>query len=256
MSDPKRINVYDSRSAAYQQAFQVFLDHTDQKATAREWLDRLVQGMPSRELLVDAGAGNGKVTAWFSDQFQRTIAIEPNPYLCDELRQTCPTAEVLPETILAARPPASADLVLCSHVFYYLPAAEWMAHLDQLASWLAPGGVLVVVLQNHRTDCMRMLEHFFGHSFDLSELSCRFQTKRGEAYHVEMETVPARIVTTAFEPAVTIGEFMLNLIPVPNPPEMDALEAYVRDHFADPAGGFRLSCDQDFLQIRPRPEHG
>jgi trans-aconitate methyltransferase len=115
--------------------------------------------LPSRDLLVDAGAGNGKVTAWFTREFKRTLAIEPNPYLCEELRGSCPTAEVLPDTILAAQPTAAADLVLCSHVFYYIDGAEWMRHLERLAAWLAPHGVLVV-LQNHETDCMRLAGAF------------------------------------------------------------------------------------------------
>jgi hypothetical protein len=245
------VNVYDSQSAAYQRAFQVFLDHTDQKAKARDWLDHLVRGLPSRDLFVDAGAGNGKVTAWFTDQFQRTVAIEPNPYLCEELRHTCPTAEVLPETILAAQPPASGNLVLCSHVFYYIPGSEWMPHLERLASWLAPDGALVVVLQNHRTDCMRMVDHFFGQRFDLSELSRRFQATTGGDYNVEIETVPARVVTADLDAAYTVAEFMLNLLPIPHPPARSDLENYVQEQFADPAGGFRFSCNQDFLQVRP-----
>jgi SAM-dependent methyltransferase len=252
MNASERVNVYDSQSAAYHRAFQVFLDHTDQKARAREWLDRLVQAMPSRDLFVDAGAGNGKVTAWLTDQFQRTVAIEPNPHLCQELRQSCPEAQVLPETILAANPPASADLVLCSHVFYYIDGAEWMPHLDRLAAWIAPGGVLVIVLQNHQTDCMRLLEHFHGRRFDLSHLTARFEAARGDRYSIELQTVPARVATPDLDSAYTVAEFMLNLLPMPDPPARRDVEAYVREQLADPTGGFRLSCDQDFLQIRPR----
>src|SRR5262249_48678316 len=156
MNPSALVNVYDSQSAAYQRAFQVFLDHTDQKAKARDWLHQLVQRLPARDLCVDAGAGNGKVTAWFSHYFRRSVAIEPNSHLCAELRRTCPTAEVLPTTILAAQPPAAAKLVLCSHVLCYIPELERLLHLEKLASWLAPGGVLVVIVQNGRTDCTRM----------------------------------------------------------------------------------------------------
>jgi SAM-dependent methyltransferase len=251
MADSKLVNVYDSRTAAYQHAFQVFLDNTDQKAKAREWLDHLVQGLPSRQVFIDAGAGNGKVTAWFADRFRQTIAIEPNPYLCDELRRTCPTAEVLPETILEARPSASGNLVLCSHVFYYLPRSDWMLHLEKLASWLAPNGVLVVMLQNHRTDCMRMQDHFFGQRFNLSELANAFQAAKGEHYRVEVETVPARVATADFDSAYTVAEFMLNLLPISRPPSRRDVEEYVREHFRDSAEGYRFSCDQDFLRIQP-----
>jgi hypothetical protein len=112
--------------------------------------------------------------------------------------------------------------------------------------------VLAVVLQNHRTDCMRMLGEFFGQRFNLSELGSRFQAMRGDLYTVELETVPAYVVTPDLESAYTVAEFMLNLLPMPDPPPRRDLEAYVRNHLAAPAGGYHFSCDQDFLRIRPR----
>ena len=92
MNDVARVRVYDSQSVASHQAFQVFLEHTDQKVNARRWLDALVQTLPVRRAFLDAGAGNGQVTAWFLEQFERTIAIEPSPSLSAELRRTCPGA--------------------------------------------------------------------------------------------------------------------------------------------------------------------
>jgi hypothetical protein len=252
MSNSALVSVYDSQTDAYHRAFQVFLDHTDQKDTARAHLDLLVQGLPSRRVFIDAGAGNGKVTAWFIDQFQRTIAIEPNASLCEELRHTCPSASVHQEVILAAQPTAKGDLVLCSHVFYYLDRAEWIQHLERLVSWVSPEGVLAVIMQNHETDCMHLLEHFFSQRFSLSELATIFQEYGGDRYQIEVETVAAQVTTTDFEAAYTIAEFMLNLLPMPRPFTRSALEEYVRRHFTTATGSFRFSCDQDFLQIRPR----
>lgn len=252
MNTTERVSTYDSQSPAYHRAFEVFLAHTDQKTKARDWLKGLVHGLPARQMFVDAGAGNGKVTTWLLADFQRTIAIEPNPSLCDELRRTCPTAEVLPQKILEARLSVLADFVLCSHVLYYIDAADWMTHLEKLVSWLAPEGVLVVVVQNRDTDCMQMLGHFFGHRFDLSELASRFEALRGRHYRVEIVTVPAQVATADFDSAFIVAEFMLNLLPMPHPPPGRILEEYVRKHFASSRVGFRFSCDQDFLTIRPR----
>jgi hypothetical protein len=145
-----------------------------------------------------------------------------------------------------------ADLVLCSHILYYIDAAEWMPNLEKLASWLAPGGALVAVVQNHNTDCMRMLSHFLGCRFNLPELGQRFEALRGARYRTEIETVPAQIATIDFASAFTIAEFMLNLLPMKNPPTRNSLEEYVRKHLSIDERGFRFSCDQDFLTIRPR----
>jgi SAM-dependent methyltransferase len=252
MSDGTRVRAYDSQSEAYHDAFQVFLDHTDQKTNARRWLDTLVQTLPGRQVFIDAGAGNGQVTAWFLDQFARTIAIEPSPSLSADLRRTCPGAEVLPVRILDASPPAPGDMILCSHVLYYIERREWLAHAARMASWLAPTGVLVIVLQNHDTDCMRMLEKFLGQRFDLEALAQEFGAAHGRHYQVERQVVPAHVTTSDLASAIIIAEFMLNLLPMPQPPAQPALEQYVTQHFASPEGGFRFSCHQDFLLIRPR----
>lgn len=97
-----------------------------------------------------------------------------------------------------------------------------------------------------------MLQHFFGRSFDLSALAKTFKDEKGDRYEVTFETVPAHISTPDFDAAYTIAEFMLNAPPMPNPPARSDLEEYVRRRFSCPEGGFRFSCDQDFLSIRPR----
>ncbi len=63
-------------------------------------------------------------------------------------------------------------------------------------------------------------------------------------------SVNERIST--YDSAFRIAEFMLNLLPMQDPPTRNRLEEYVRKHLSEGAGGFRCSCDQDFLTIRPR----
>src|SRR5947199_9217857 len=133
MANERTIAVYDSLSREYHRAFQVFLDHTDQKLMAQKWMTALIDRLPSRRVFVDAGAGNGKVTAWFTERFGRTIAIEPNASLRHDLERACPTADVIPEQILNAKSGTAGDLIRCSQVFYYLDAAEWMTALERWA---------------------------------------------------------------------------------------------------------------------------
>jgi hypothetical protein len=264
MEPAETIAVFDSQGEAYQAAFQKFLEHTDQKDQARRWLDRLVESLSERRVFIDAGAGNGKVTTWFVDRFERTIAIEPNPHLREQLARVCGAAQVVPDGILDARPAAQGDLVLCSHVFYYIDRSAWMETLGALASWAAPHGALAVVIQNHESDCMRMLEHFYQRRFNLVELADAFRDSMGRQYRVELETTPAVVRTRDFAAAAAVAEFMLNLLPLhPGgasgeakgalpPPRRADVASYIRQHFADGDGGYRFSCDQDFLLVRPR----
>jgi trans-aconitate methyltransferase len=242
------VRTYDSLSRDYQQAFRLFLDHTDQKTRARRWLDAMVEALPARRSFIDAGAGTGSVTAWLADRFDRTVALEPNPSLREELRRACPGIEILPDTIMDAKPPEQADLVLCSHVLYYIDPAEWPEHLEKMASWVGAQGELVVVLQSPDTDCMDMLAHFHHRRFDLGGAAAQLQKQSIGCYRVEIEHVPAHVRTSDRESAVSIAEFMLNLLPIPEPPPRQELEDYVTARFTS-GDGFRFSCHQDFLRI-------
>lgn len=250
MTSETLVQVYDSSSEEYQRAFRLFLAHTDQKTRAGEWLDRMVGSLPVRRTFIDAGAGTGTVTASLTDRFESTLALEPNAALCQELRQACRSSEVRQETIMDAKPPAPAELVLCSHVLYYVQQREWQAHIEKMASWLSPDGELVIVLQSSDTDCMDMLAHFHHQRFDLGAAAERFEKENDGHYRMALEKVPAHVATPDRESAVAIAEFMLNLLPMPEPPTRKALEDYVTGRFAQP-GGFRFSCDQDFLRIAP-----
>lgn len=141
------------------------------------------------------------------------------------------------------------DLILCSHVLYYIDRTEWMRHIEKLATWLSRVGVLVVIVQNHDTDCMRMLEDFFGYRFDLAQLADQFEQEYGSNYQVNIDTVPSTVKTEDINNAYVVAEFMLNLLPISDPPPRSVLTDYICLHFSDPGGGFSFSCDQDFLTI-------
>ena len=106
MTQPEPIRVFDSQGEDYKRAFQVFLDHTDQKQNAKRLLQKLVDDLPARKVFIDAGAGNGEVTRAFAGAFDRTIAIEPNPYLLTQLQSAIPQADAIGTSILAASPKA------------------------------------------------------------------------------------------------------------------------------------------------------
>src|SRR5207244_650860 len=88
---PRYVRAFVSNTPEYHQAFKTFLDHTDQKDKALAWLSRQIGRLRRRRVLIDVGAGNGKLTAWLLPRFCQTIAIEPNSSLVEELRLACPS---------------------------------------------------------------------------------------------------------------------------------------------------------------------
>ena len=252
MIDEDRVRIFDSQSEAYKQAFQIFLNHTDQKRNAKRWLQRVVDRLPARKVFIDAGAGNGEVARTLAHAFERTIAIEPNVYLLKQLQEAVPDAERIDQPIMAARPSALGDLVLCSHTLYYIPSEDWIAHFERLVSWMSPTGVTIVVLQHRESGCMDMVHHFLGHRFELRRTADLFRSTHGDRYEVTTTLDPAAVVTPDLSETYAVAEFMLNLLAIQNAPTRRDVEAYIETHFASRPHGYRIAVDQDFLQIRPR----
>jgi len=252
MAEQEHVRVFDSQGEAYKQAFQVFLDHTDQKRNAKRWLQQIVDCLPVRKVFIDAGAGNGELARTFAPEFERTIAIEPNAYLLKQLQQALPLVEAIGQPIMIAQPPAQGDLVLCSHTFYYIPAEDWLAHLERLVSWMSPSGVTIIVLQHRESGCMNMLHHFLGHRFELRRTAETFRMKYGDRYEVVTTLDHAHVMTPDLAKTYAVAEFMLNLLDMKHAPAKRDVEAYLQTHFTSSEAGYCIPVHQDFLQIRAK----
>lgn len=250
MTGDERIRIFDSQGQDYKEAFQTFLDHTDQKRNARRWLERAVERLPNRRVFIDAGAGNGEMAKTFAGSFGRTVAIEPNRHLLNQLCHALPAVEAIGRPIMEAQPTDRGDLVLCSHTLYYIPAKDWLEHIERLVSWMAPGGATILVLQHRESGCMNMLHHFFGHRFELRETVEAFRKKHGTRYEVTTTLDPAHVETPDLAKTYAVAEFMLNLLDLTNPPTRRDVETYLHTHFAMAGGGFKIPVNQDFVEIR------
>jgi ubiquinone/menaquinone biosynthesis C-methylase UbiE len=248
--DKECIRKFDSQGEAYKQAFQIFLDHTDQKRNARRWLQKVVDGLPSRQVFIDAGAGNGEMAKTFAGSFKHTIAVEPNIFLLNQLRRALSAVEAIDRPIMDAEPTAQGDFVLCSHTLYYIPADQWLAHIERLVSWMGPAGITVLVLQYRESGCMNMLHHFFGHRFELRQTVEAFRAKHGDRYEVRITLDSAHVETPNLAKTYAVAEFMLNLLEITTPPTRREVEGYLHTHFATPDGCFKIPVHQDFVEIR------
>lgn len=239
---------------AYRDALARFLAGSDEKATTHAYLRGIVERLPARRVFLDVGAADGTTTRYLAGYFERTVCIEPSEPMRRALARACPQAEVVAEPVLRARVDARADLALLSHVLYYVPRAQWAATAERILGWTAPGGVLLVVLQDPGNACMRMVRHFTGCGFDLRELAAELSTlPPGLVGGVGLDVVPACFRSRDLDETVTVAGFLLS-VPGSPPPPREAVEAYVRQHFSDGDGGYVLRHDQHVLRVeRPAP---
>ncbi|MFJ9692177.1 class I SAM-dependent methyltransferase [Kitasatospora sp. NPDC101183] len=255
ITDTEAVRVLDVSGPQYRRSFELFLAGTDEKPLTHARLGEVVAALPHRRVLLDVGAGEGRTTAYLGRSFERVVAVEPSAAMREKLRAVCPEALVLPEPIDRAEPPEPADLVHLSHVLYYVPEERWLPTVDRLRSWTAPGGTLLVVLQNPDSPCMRMAAHFTGVRYDLRPLAAALRELH-PADGLALETLGLRYRTEHLEEAVDVAEFMVNvaeLATLSARPTRAELTSYVQLNFTRPDGSYTIGHTQDMLTLRRSP---
>ena len=94
----------------------------------------------SRRLAVDVGASSGLFAGGLSPYFERVLACDIDDGAINAGRAQAPgnTHFVLSDSERLPLPPASADLVVCNHVYEHVPSADRL--FDEIHRVLRPGG--------------------------------------------------------------------------------------------------------------------
>jgi hypothetical protein len=82
------------------------------------------------------------------------------------------------------------------------------AHVIRAANFLAPQGVLLVVLKDPDSGCNRMLEHFGAPPFDLFTGLTRVVRQHKE-FDFSFSHSPHALCTTSFEDTLRVARFMM-----------------------------------------------
>ena len=133
---------------------------TDEKRVVTGVLTRLFAGRRFEHAL-DVGAGPGLVTAPLAAAAKRLTIVEIDPGYRETLEKAFPAATVVTDSIARYAFPTRYDAILCSQNLYYYPEAEWLPFCERLYGALAPGGLLVLVLNSDSGDWWRIVAPFW-----------------------------------------------------------------------------------------------
>jgi 2-polyprenyl-3-methyl-5-hydroxy-6-metoxy-1,4-benzoquinol methylase len=248
----EKIRIFSSQDAYYDHAFATFIKSTDQKENAKAWITEFLEGIDPKQTAIDAGAGNGVLTKILARHFKTVQAVEPNEALLAELATAGENVAIRDEAILeASLDESSADLVLCSHVLYYIPQSEWDAILHRLLFWTKPGGRMIILLQAEDTDCMKFFKKLRNEEFPILRFMENF-AKTGTAHSVDIVRQPSTIRSQSREDLELILEFLLNLTPFENDdaiPTKAELDHFISALHQNQPGEYSMSCDQLFCVI-------
>lgn len=220
-------------SAEYAEAFATLLRCYGSRDHLYSVLRDLLVHVPAEAVAIDWGAGTGDLTRVLLERARTVYAVEPSPTQRAKLTANCPAAHVIDGTIMCADPPGQANVAVLSHVLYHIPDHQWGAHVIRAANFLAPDGVLLVVLKDPDTGCNRMLEHFGAPPFDLFTGLARV-VRRHKEYDFSFSHSPHTLCTTSFEDTLRVARFMMadraETASSRQPTESE-FQDYVRTHF-------------------------
>jgi hypothetical protein len=226
---------YQWNSAEYAEAFATLLRNYG----SREHLYAVLRGLPvhspSEGVAIDWGAGTGDLTRVLLEQARTVYAVEPSPTLRNTLAANYPAAHVINGTIMSASPPSAVNVAVLSHVLYHIPDHQWGAHVIRAANFLAPEGVLLVVLKDPDSGCNRMLEDFGAPPFDLFTGLAQV-VRRHKEFDFSFSHNPHTLCTSSFEDTLQVARFMMSdrsEEAFSRRPTETQFQDYVRTHFWD-----------------------
>lgn len=136
---------------------------------------------------LDVGPGDGRVTRLIADRSKNVTAIEVEEGYRRSFRQNFPEANLFEKPIQQINfSSQSFDLILASHIFYYLPIAEWHRQLSRCYEWLKPKGKLICILNTPDCEWWDFARELAGRlkivpGFAYSDARAFFQTTCGGA---------------------------------------------------------------------------
>ncbi|QSQ25506.1 class I SAM-dependent methyltransferase [Pyxidicoccus parkwayensis] len=217
--------------------------------------ERVLSHLPKQPTLLDVGAGNGKVAERLAPHFSALTLLEPNQNQIAGLQLA--KAKVLIEPLEHHHSSETYDFVLCSHVMYHVPHADWAGFIDRLLSFVKPGGFCMLVMAAARGP-MYTLCIDFSETLLFSE-QVAATVKQMRLPHEVLPTM-AGFVAQTFEEMFTLCRFFVlegcytaDQLAAMSEDEVRTLDAKIRTHAErcrGPDGVYRLGQDEDFILIR------
>jgi SAM-dependent methyltransferase len=139
-ADPKAIvrEGYDRVSGAYR------ADSAPEEPY-RSWLRPIDGALPAGAPVLDLGCGCGVPAARILAERYQVTGVDLSPVQIDRARELVPAARFLCADMTAVEfAPASFAAIVSLYAIIHVPLDEQPALLDRIATWLRPGGLLLI----------------------------------------------------------------------------------------------------------------
>lgn len=215
------------------------------------FLKKIIPLVTHKKNLLDIGIGDGSLTIELAKKFNSITAVDTNKIILDSLSD-----RVIEKTDLVkinksisdiSLQPASYDLVLLSHVLYYLPSSQWINIIRKCYKSLTDSGVMVVVLGGDEEAKGELIYHFGKKKLPTNQLAQQCAKIFGYN-NVDFFASNESFVSSSFLAMLHIAAFML----------ADAgltatyaqLESYINKHFFRQKKHYEMTTIQKYIVIK------
>ncbi|WNG48664.1 class I SAM-dependent methyltransferase [Archangium minus] len=242
----------------YATAFHLLAKTARHHENIGQWVEQnLLSRMPKRPSLLDVGAGPGTVARRLAPHFGSLTLLEPNRNQLSAFEH--PGAQLFHTDLEGYQSPEQYDLVLCSHVLYHVPVANWGRFVDRLLARVRPGGYCLIVLGSGRGQNYELHRDFTQTVISSEQLHAVLKEKQ---LPYEVATTLNGFSATSFEEMYTLCRFFVfedcctpEQLAALSEHEARALDARIRKHAErcqEADGVYRLTQDEDLILI-PKP---
>ena len=223
----------------------------DPRRTDDPLVNHLRQLVTSEQVVLDVGAGGGRLALPMALEAKKVIAVEPSPSMCRVLREVAAefdvqNVEVVEADWLDAEVP-EADLAVCCHVLYVIRDIEaFVRKLEKHAK-----RVLVVIYQGPpQSQIYPLWEPVHGvPRLPLPSLPEFLEVLDQLGVNPEIEVVHTERVRGFESMEVAKEQIARRLYVTPETPEMERLEALLPQVLEEKDGGFSI---KGAVNLEPR----
>jgi SAM-dependent methyltransferase len=166
--------------------------------------ERILPRLPERPSLLDVGAGPGTVARRLAPRFGPLTLLEPNRDQIAALQLD--GAKIIHTTLEGYDSPEQYDVVLCSHVMYHVPLADWGGFVDRLLAKVRPGGYCLIVLGAARGQNYELHRDFTSTVITSEQL---FDTLKRKGLPYEVVPTQNGFSATTFEEMYSLCRFFV-----------------------------------------------
>lgn len=250
---PSVFGVFDNESD-YLETLELFLESTlETRHRGIFFLRKVLPQLIHKNTLLDIGPGNGQLIKWVGNSFQEVTALDINrralkllnsqkKILRKHIKLTKINASLLDVELL----PNKYDLVLLSHILYYLSRIHWMEAVKKAYNSVRSGGILAIVLNGDNLDKLHLTKYFNGELISIEDLvhCCRetFSNSKVEVFE-SVEFIKTLDLETMLKVA---GFFLYDVNALVTEEE---LTRYINVFLKKTDGNYKINFAQKFILI-------